>query len=262
MRNLLYEKHGNIGIIKINRPDQLNALNSSTLTEINDFMDRAAIQEELKAVIFTGAGDRAFIAGADVKEISILDAEGFLKFSTLGDKVTRGLETAPLITISAINGYALGGGVEFALACDLIFAAKNAKLGFPDVSLGLIPGFGGTQRLARIVGARKAKEIIMTARLVSAEEAQELHIINKVFDDETLMEQTIDFTERMLRNSFHALMHAKVAIEQGLDQPIQRAMEVERIHFMRCFAHQDARERIAKFLNRPSSKNNLQSTLQ
>ena len=197
---LLFEKHAaDIGILRINRPDVHNALNLALLEEILNFLKIKALEENCKAVILTGAGEKSFIAGADIKEMNGFSSLQMLRFCELGQEVTFALETAPFLTIAAINGYALGGGLEMALACDFIYASNNAKMGSPEVKLGIIPGFGGTQRLSRAIGSRKAKELIMSGRTILPEEALEMAIVNKICPEETLLRECTNTAYEIVR---------------------------------------------------------------
>ncbi len=198
MPNFIYEKRGSVGIFKINRPEVLNALNKKLLEEFLLFLDLIPRTQQIKALILTGEGEKAFIAGADIKEMQGMDFLQMKQFCELGQKVTLALENAPFLTVAAVNGYALGGGLEMALACDFIYASKTAKVGLPEVSLGIIPGFGGTQRLARAIGTRLAKEMIMSGKVISAEEAQKLGIINHLSEPQDLLKDCFQIIESIL----------------------------------------------------------------
>ncbi|MBI1925407.1 enoyl-CoA hydratase/isomerase family protein, partial [Candidatus Poribacteria bacterium] len=168
MNHLIFEKKEYVGILTISRPEVLNALNRSVLEELDSFLVAVVPREGIRALVVTGAGEKAFVAGADIKEMRMFDVPGILAFCELGQRVALRLETMDAVTIAAVNGYAFGGGLEIALACDFIYASRTAKLGLPEVTLGLIPGFGGTQRLARGVGTRRAKEIILSGQPITA----------------------------------------------------------------------------------------------
>ncbi|KKL68762.1 hypothetical protein LCGC14_2121730 [marine sediment metagenome] len=181
MELISFEKRGQTGILKVNRPEALNALNRAVLEELQRFLSSGVSSENIRALIFTGEG-KAFIAGADIKEMQALDGAGIGEFCELGQGVTNSLASLEMVTIAAVNGFALGGGLEMALACDFIYASTGAKLGQPEVTLGIIPGFGGTQRLSRAVGVRLAKELITTGRFLGAEEALRIGLVNKVVE--------------------------------------------------------------------------------
>lgn len=248
---LLFEKYDkDIGILSINRPEVLNALNLVIIEEMYEFLSRKFLEEKCKALILTGSGEKSFIAGADIKEMNELNTIEMLHFCELGQKVTLALERAPYLTIAAVNGYALGGGLEMALACDFIYASKSAKMGFPEVHLGIIPGFGGTQRLSRAIGTRKAKEMIMSGRTVLADEAFELGIVNKVCDEENLIKDCINIAYEITKNSFTAIRQAKQAIDCGAQMSLTEALELERNMCAVCFDTNERRVGITAFLDR------------
>jgi enoyl-CoA hydratase len=246
MRNLTFEQRGAVGVLRVNRPDHYNSLNRSTLEEMRDFFDVAS---NLRALVLTGVG-QAFIAGADIHEIQEMSPEAMFDFLRLGQEVANDIETAPFVTIAAVNGYALGGGLEMALACDFIYAAREAKLGLPEVSLGMIPGFGGTQRLARAIGARGAKELIFSGRSITAEEAFNINLVNRLCEPETLIEQCYATISTILRNSFTAAMHAKEAIGEGFGLDPHDALELEQNLALVCFSSLDRLEGMEAFLNK------------
>ena len=188
-RVIAVERDGGVAIVTIDRQEALNALDPPTLTELRDRLAELAEDGETRAVVLTGAGDRAFVAGADIKAMSAMDIEQAQAWGALGHETASLLETMPKPTIAAVNGFALGGGCELALACDVRYASSAAKLGQPEVSIGIIPGWGGTQRLPRVVGIGRAKELIMTGRLVDAEEAHRIGLVNEVFPPEELLDE-------------------------------------------------------------------------
>lgn len=251
MDNLLCEKHGaHISILKIHRPQVLNAINRATLEELLHFLQHKVHQEQCKALILTGAGEKSFIAGADIKEMMEMSHTEMLQFCELGQEVTLALEKAPFLTLAAVNGYALGGGLEMALACDFIYAAKNAKLGLPEVALGIIPGFGGTQRLARAVGTRLAKELIMSGRTFSAEEAKVWGIVNHLSEGAHLIQDCCVAASDILRSSFWATSQAKKAINAGYQLSMVEALELERNMCAVCFATEECRSGMNAFLKK------------
>ena len=213
---LSFNHNEGVGTLIINRPDKLNALNILVLRELK-FALTELKTAPLRGLIVVGEGEKAFIAGADIAEMKPMEAGEALAFSELGQLVTLGFEALPYPSIACVNGFALGGGFEMALACDFIFASKNAVFGLPEVKLGLIPGFGGTQRLMKIVGERRAKEIMFSGRNVSCEEAKNLGITLEVFEDKVkLMEGATAWFKNTLKNSSHAIYQAKQVLGQGL----------------------------------------------
>lgn len=247
MQNLIFEQRGVVGVLQVNRPEHYNALNRKTLEEMRDFLDTAP---DLRALILTGSGSDAFIAGADIREIQEMSPEEMLAFLRLGQEVASDIEAAPFVTIAALNGYALGGGLEMALACDFIYAVRGAKLGLPEVTLGMIPGFGGTQRLARAIGPRGAKELIYSGRAITAEEAFNIGLVNHLCESETLREQCFATIANILRNSFTAAMHAKEAIDEGFGLDPHDAMELEQNLALLCFSSSDRQEGVQAFLEK------------
>ncbi len=249
MEYFLLEKRGRVGILTVNRPKALNALCTPLLEELNRFLSDGIHAEKLRALIVTGAG-KAFIAGADIKEMLAMTHEENQAFCELGHATTRALAALDMVTIAAMNGFALGGGLELALACDFIYAAAGAKLGLPEVTLGLIPGFGGTQRLARAVGARRAKEMIMTGQAVDAEKALRIGLVNKVVAPGALIDDTVAAAEGILVNSCSAVMRAKRVVDEGFDLPLSEALEFEQRNFAEGFAAKDRTEGLSAFIEK------------
>lgn len=249
MKQLTLEITDHIGLLKINRPEVLNCLNSFLLNELQQTLETIIPRHELKALILTGEG-KAFIAGADIKEMSHFNSEQIKSFCQLGQHVANTLEKAPFLTIAAINGYALGGGLEMALACDFIYANQNAKIGLPEVTLGLIPGFGGVQRLVRAVGMRPAKELIMSGRIFSAEEALALGIINQIYTSETLIKKSCEMAAQILANPFTAVIAAKNAINHAGDLSLLASLEMEREIFLDCFETSERKNAMNAFINK------------
>jgi enoyl-CoA hydratase len=250
MDYLKYEKDGEIGILKVNRPDALNALSAGLLKELSHFLENTVKDDCLKVLIFTGEGEKAFIAGADIKEMQGMKHTEILDFLELGQNVTHLLESAHFVTLAAVNGYALGGGLEMALACDFIYASKKAKFGLPEVTLGIIPGFGGTQRLARAVGTRTAKEMVVTGKHIAADEAHDLGIVNVLCDPDKLMDECRATAEKIAVHSAIALQQGKNAINFGYQLGIHEALEVERNMFVVCFASKEREEAMNSFLEK------------
>lgn len=247
MKHLIFEQRGVVGVLQINRQKAFNALNRETLEEMRDFFDTAP---EIRALILTGAGDKAFIAGADIREMQAMQPEEMLSYLLLGQEVANDIDTAPFVTIAALNGYALGGGLEMALACDFIYAKRGALLGLPEVTLGMIPAFGGTRRLCQAIGVRGAKELILSGRSMTAEEAFNIGLVNRICEPGTLMEQCYVTIGNILRNSFTAAMHAKEAIGEGFGLDPHDAMELEKNLAFICFSSRDREEGMSAFLEK------------
>jgi enoyl-CoA hydratase len=250
MNFLSYEKEGEIGVLTINRPSVLNALSTAVLEEMKYFLDHTVKEDHLKVLILTGAGNKAFIAGADIKEMQEMNPANIYDFLEVGQTVTHLLETAHFVTIAAVNGFALGGGLEMALACDFIYASKNAKLGLPEVTLGIIPGFGGTQRLSRAIGTRLAKEMILTGKYLTAEEAYSLGIVNAVSEPDKLLDDCFATARKIAKNSAMAVQQGKSAINFGFHIGIHEALEIERNMFTVCFATKEREQAMSAFLEK------------
>lgn len=250
MEYLLFEKQDDIGILTVNRPDILNALNHAVLEELRDFLEHTARDNHITALIVTGAGNKAFIAGADIKEMQALSHTQMLDFCELGQQVTHLLENAHFMTVAAVNGYALGGGLEMALACDFIYASQNAKLGLPEVSLGIIPGFGGTQRLSRAVGTRIAKEMILTGKHVGADEAKAIGLVNQVCEPDHLLPACKATASRVAKHSPIAVQQGKHAVNFGYQLGIHEALEIERNMLAVCFATEERKVAMQAFLEK------------
>ena len=218
-RNLRIEARGAVTVLYVHRPDVLNALNRETLGEIEQAARRFLEDPAQGALIVTGSGEKSFISGADINELAVLDPRGAEDISRFGQRVVDVLEQSPKPVIAAINGYAFGGGCELALACHMRFASENAVMGLPEVSLGIIPGYGGTQRLTRLIGLGRALELILSARRVKADEAAALGIVNRVFPREQLLDETIKIAESMLKNGPLAVAAALEAARRGLELP-------------------------------------------
>jgi enoyl-CoA hydratase len=236
-----------IAVLTVNRPDALNAFDVETLAALRDRLREVAEDEEVRVVVLTGAGDRAFAAGADIKHMSGLDVDEAKEWGALGHEVGRLLETMPKPTIAALNGFALGGGCEVALACDFRYASSAAKLGQPEVNLGIIPGWGGTQRLARTVGIGLAKDLVLTGRVVAAEEALRIGLVNAVYVPDELMKKTLETARTLLDKGPLALAAAKVALNRALAGDHAENLEREADDFGELFASEDAREGMTAF---------------
>ena len=225
-KNLITKKGDGIGWITINRPDKLNAMNVETIGELKAAFGDFEKDPEVRAVILTGAGEKAFVAGADISEFSGLDAERGTYYSRQGQALTQTIENFPKPVIAAINGFALGGGTEIALACHIRLASENAKLGQPEVKLGIIPGYGGTQRLARLVGKGKAMEMILSGRMVEAKEAAVIGLVNKVVPAAELLSSAEALAKEIIKNAPLALAYSIEAINRGLDRTLADGLEL------------------------------------
>lgn len=250
LKNLLVKKGDGIGWITINRPEKLNAMNIETIGELGTAFREFGGDPEVRAVILTGAGEKAFVAGADISEFIHLDAEKGREYSRRGQELTATIENFPKPVIAAINGYALGGGTEFALACHVRIASENAKLGQPEVKLGIIPGYGGTQRLSRLVGKGKAMEMILSGRIVEAGEAREAGLVNKVVPPAELLSAAEAMAKEMIKNAPLALAYSIEAINQGLDRTLPEGLKLEAEIFGRCCATADFREGAKAFIEK------------
>ncbi|MBA2569503.1 MAG: enoyl-CoA hydratase/isomerase family protein [Actinobacteria bacterium] len=237
-----------VAVLTVNRPDALNAFDVATLSDLRDHLRQLAEESEARVVILTGAGDRAFAAGADIKYMSGLDVDGAKKWGELGHEVGHLLETMPKPTIAAINGFALGGGCELALACDFRYASSNAKLGQPEVNLGIIPGWGGTQRLARVVGLGLAKELVLTGRVIDADEALRIGLVNAVYEPGELMPKTLEVARGLAAKAPLALAAAKEAVNRALAGDHGDNLDREADYFGELFSSEDATEGMTAFV--------------
>ena len=249
MEFITYEAEGQIGIITINRPKALNALNSTVLEELDKTLDAVDLQT-VRCLILTGAGEKSFVAGADIGEMSTLTKAEGEAFGKKGNDVFRKLETFPIPVIAAVNGFALGGGCEISMSCDIRICSENAVFGQPEVGLGITPGFGGTQRLARIVGTGKAKEMIYGARNIKAEEAYRIGLVNNVYPLEELMPAAKKLAATIARNAPIAVRNCKRAINEGLQADMDQAVVIEEKLFGNCFETYDQKEGMAAFLEK------------
>ncbi|MBW2056080.1 MAG: enoyl-CoA hydratase/isomerase family protein [Deltaproteobacteria bacterium] len=249
-QNLLLDIAEGIGTVAINRPKALNALNMETLHELQAVFGELEEDDRVGVVILTGSGDRAFVAGADIQEMKEMNCLEAFRFSRLGHETLGRIERMGKVVIAAVNGFALGGGTELALACDFAFASDKAKFGLPEVTLGVFPGFGGTQRLPRLIGKARAKELIFTGSMISAEEARDLGIVNRVFPGDSLMEETRKVAGKIGSNGPIALKLAKASIDRGYEVALEEACHMESLSFGMCFATMDQREGMASFVEK------------
>lgn len=246
---LLVEDKGNVRVITLNRPQELNSLNSELLSELDSAMAAAAGDRQVKVIIITGAG-KAFAAGADISQMATMNAAEGKSFGAFGSAVFRRIETLGKPVIAAVNGYALGGGCELAMACDIRIGSSKAKVGQPETNLGITPGFSGTQRLARIVGMGRAKEMIFTGEPVDAMEAWRTGLFNKVVEPEELMDTAMAMAEKIAGKAPLALTYAKEAVNQGYEADLDTGIALEANLFGLCFSTRDQKEGMRAFLER------------
>ena len=247
--NLIFKREGNIGILSINRPEALNALNIEVLQELDKAMDIIEKDEEVYVLVLTGEG-RAFVAGADIGEMKDMDVFQAREFADLGLKLFRKIELMEKPIIAAVNGFALGGGCELSMCCDIRIASEKAKFGQPEVGLGIIPGFAGTQRLSRLIGMGRAKELIFTTDMIDAEEAYRIGLVNKVVAADKLMEEALNMAKNISQRGQIAVRFAKTSINHGMDVDMETAMAIERDLFGLCFSTEDQKEGMAAFLEK------------
>jgi len=253
-KNIVYELSDGIGIITFNRPKALNALNDELLSEFSSALDVIAKDDSIRVLILTGSGEKSFVAGADIKEISECTPLTGRQVSKKGQNIFFKLESLSIPVIAAVNGFALGGGCEVALACDFIYASEKARFGLPEITLGLIPGYGGTQRLARIVGKNLAKELIFTGKMISAKEAQTIGLVNQVCAPDKLMESVMDTAKSIASKGRFSLEAAKRVVNSGLDVDLTDGCKIETDAFALCFASEDAKEGTSAFLEKRAAK--------
>lgn len=284
MKYVLLEPMGEIAIIKINRPDALNSMNLDVIWELSKTIDIVGADESIKAVIITGSGERSFCAGADIAYMVNINPVEAERYASSAQSVLNKIEKLEKPVIAAVNGFALGGGCELALVCDIRIASSNAKIGQPEVTIGIPPGWGGTQRLLRIVGPSKAKELIFTGKMISAEEAYEIGLVNilvKLTDEDTipdevpqndvvkvkerekeiakvlntkLLNQAISLTKEITKNSYNAIKASKLLINKGMDMDIDSGLRMEIYAWALCFAHEDRQKLMSAFLNKSKKK--------
>lgn len=249
MNFITYEQEGFVGVITINRPKALNALNSEVLKELDATLDGIDL-EKTRALVLTGAGEKSFVAGADIAEMSTLSKAEGEAFGKIGNDVFRKIETLPIPVIAAVNGFALGGGCEIAMSCDIRLCSDTAVFGQPEVGLGITPGFGGTQRLARLIPVGKAKEIIYGAINIKADEAYRIGLVNSVYPLEELLPAAKKLAAKIAKNAPIAVRASKQAINEGLDLDMDQAIVLEEKLFGSCFETEDQREGMKAFLEK------------
>ena len=250
MTNILLEKKGSIAVATINRPKALNALNSQVLEDLNELLDLVNADEEIRALVLTGSGEKAFVAGADIAEMSTLTKTEGEAFGKKGNDVFRKLETLPIPTVAAVNGFALGGGCELSMSCDIRICADTAVFGQPETGLGITPGFGGTQRLARLVGPGMAKQLIYTAKNIKADEALRIGRVNAVYPLEELRPAAEKLAATIAKNAPIAVRACKKAINEGLEAKMDDAVVIEEKLFGSCFETADQKEGMGAFLEK------------
>ncbi|MCK9375671.1 MAG: enoyl-CoA hydratase [Syntrophobacterales bacterium] len=248
-QNILFDQEAGVATITFNRPDKLNALSHEMLSEFKDAVARVRQDPEVRVLLLTGAG-RSFIAGADIKVFLDFDPLAARAFAASAHETGFALEALEIPVIACVNGFALGGGLEMAMACDFIYAADTARLGQPEINLGIIPGFGGTQRLARLVGKGAAKEMVLTGRLVNAAEAKALGLVAQVFPTDTFMAECLKVARSLAAKGRVSLRAAKQAIDRGFDLDLKNACLLEVDAFALCFASPDAHEGARAFLEK------------
>ena len=253
MEFVLYEQKGAVGVITISREKALNALNSTVLEELDKTLDAVNL-DEVRCLILTGAGEKSFVAGADIGEMSTLTKAEGDAFGKKGNDVFRKLETFPIPVIAAVNGFALGGGCEISMSCDIRICSENAVFGQPEVGLGITPGFGGTQRLARLVSPGMAKQLIYTARNIKADEALRIGLVNAVYPLEELMPAAEKMAAGIAKNAPIAVRNCKKAINDGLDVDMDAALVIEEKLFGDCFETEDQKYGMAFFLDKNKDK--------
>jgi len=249
-KNLLLKVENNIGLITINRPDKLNALNAETVTELFQVLKKLRQNDSVAVIIITGSGEKAFVAGADIAEISRHDEISGRIFATRGQRVYRYLEKLEKPVIAAINGFALGGGCELAMACHIRIASENAKFGQPEINLGLIPGYGGTQRFPRLIGTTKALYYLLTGEMFDAQRALELGLISEIVPQAELMTRATKIAEVLCEKSPIAVKYILQAVTEGIEQNLDTALHVESELFGNICATEDMKEGTAAFLEK------------
>lgn len=279
MKYVQIDLQGDIAVLKIHRPEALNAMNLDVISELSRAIDLISVDQGIRVLIITGSGDRSFCAGADISYMVDIDAVTAEKYASSAQSMLNKIEKMEKPVIAAINGFALGGGCELALVCDLRIASENAKIGQPEVTIGIPPGWGGTQRLLRIIGPAKAKEMIFTGKMISAQEAENIGLVNKVVSltnedksqldssidqksekeknmafskilNNKLLEHSIALAKEITKNSFNAIKISKMLINKGMDADIDTGLRLEIYGWALCFAHEDRQKMMSAFLNK------------
>jgi 3-hydroxypropionyl-coenzyme A dehydratase len=280
MKYIQLEPQDDIAILRINRPEALNAMNVDVISELSKMIDIVAADDNIKAVVITGAGERSFCAGADISYMVNIDPMQAERYATSAQDVINRIDRLEKPVIAAVNGFALGGGCELAMACDIRIASSNAKMGQPEVTIGIPPGWGGTQRLMRLVGPAKAKELIFTGKMIMADEAYQIGLVNKVINigpddklppeapkgdavkekeraieiakilNKKLMDECISLAKEVAKNSFVAVKVSKKLINRGMDTDLETGLRLEIYGWALCFAHEDRQKMMSAFLNK------------
>ena len=250
MSNVLLEMKDHVAVITINRPKALNALSTEVLSDLNSALAEVCQTKSIYALIITGAGEKSFVAGADIAEMKDKNTDEAATYGRFGNQIFSRIENFRCPVIAAVNGFALGGGCELAMACDIRIASSNARFAQPETGLGITPGFGGTQRLPRLVGAGIAKELIYSCRQIKADEALAIGLVNKVVEPENLMEEAMKLANRIAANAPIAVANAKKAINDGLQTNMEAGVSIEVKEFSACFATEDQKLAMNAFVNK------------
>jgi len=250
MTNITIQTNDGICTVKINRPQKLNAMNIDVAKEIISTFKQLEKDDNVKVIILTGEGDKAFSAGADIEYMSKISPEESERYAKLGQELTSTVENITKPTIAAVNGFALGGGCELAMSCDIRIASDNAKFGQPEVTIGIPPGWGGTQRLMRIVGIAKAKELVYTGKMIKAAEAKEIGLANHVVSQESLMEEAMSMAKTIAKNATLAVRMSKTAINKGRNADLDTGLGVELLAWRNCFSDPEREQRMTDFVNK------------
>ncbi|MBY0358224.1 MAG: enoyl-CoA hydratase/isomerase family protein [Candidatus Obscuribacterales bacterium] len=247
---LEFTQEGHVGILTIQRPQALNALNAQVLAELTAFAKEIAVNKEIRALVITGAGEKAFVAGADIKSMADMTPAAAQAFSTTAQAAFNSIENLPFAVIAAVNGFALGGGCELALSCDIIIASEKAKFGLPEVTLGLLPSFGGTQRLPRAVGLFKAREMVFSGEFYSAQDCLRMGLVNKVTTPEELLPEAKKLAATIASRAPISVAKAKRSINNGFELPLEEGLKQEAVLFGELFNTQDQKEGIGAFIEK------------
>ena len=250
MSMITTSKDEGVCIVKINRPTKLNAMNIDVAKEIISTFQQLDKDDSVRVIVLTGEGDKAFSAGADIEYMSKISADESEVYAKLGQEVTATIENVSKPTIAAVNGFALGGGCEVAMSCDIRIASENARMGQPEVTIGIPPGWGGTQRLMRIVGVAKAKELVYTGKMIKAAEAKEIGLVNNVVPLESLMDEVMSMAKTIASNATLAVRMSKTAINKGRNAALDTGLGVELLAWRNCFSDPDREKRMTDFVNK------------
>lgn len=243
-------KDGDVCIVTINRPEKLNAMNTDVAAELVTIFTEISTDDTIRVVILTGEGPKAFSAGADIAYMANISADESVQYAKLGQQVTNTIEDTPKPVIAAVNGFALGGGCEVALSCDIRIASEKARMGQPEVTIGIPPGWGGTQRLMRIVGVANAKDLVYTGRMVKADEALRIGLVNKVVPHDSLMEEALGMARTIAANSVMGVRMSKIAINRGRNADLDTGLSIELLAWRNSFTHPDRKAMMDAFLSK------------